>query len=236
MSAIGKQKTGDDPKLYSDVSGYYSSRQFAARYDCVYWLMPYDHLKYDPWEQLIQFREFLERQPDTSSTFKVTECDVGLITSGQMKGRKLMRLLGCYKLREGRNPPWVNPTYPMFEELEWTPTMDKRQFYFQLAIWGMWSRSEAATYFNDNRSNVHQVLKHRGIEWGEARDWGRERMANTVLLTRAWEGRTIAEQARALGMPTRTLVDWTNKYATLEEIPDRPKGQQYARKWEYTPQ
>lgn len=228
---IGQQKTGDEPAMYNRVDAYYSSLQFSARYDCVYYLMPFYHLKYDPWEQLTELREFFERQPETSSTFKFRECTAPIVASGHRKGRYLCRLLGSYRLRTGRNVPWVNPTYPQFAELDWTPEMHKAQFYFQLAIWGKWSRTEAAAYFNEARSNPKQLLKRRGINWAEARDWGRERMANTVLITREWEGRSVADMARALNMSVRTLQRWVNNYATLDEIPTRPREQRYSRKW-----
>lgn len=217
-----------------NADGWVSPVRFSASHDLLHYLVPYDHFQVDPWDRLHQLGEFFESLPETASTWAWADTEY-FSHAGCCKPRRRLfcTILGAWPLNYGsdRRNLSVNPYYNQLDRVDWTPDEHKVVHWLRMALVGKWTTRDACGRYNNNSAVVDEMFKARGMTWGGMQQLGRERVANTVLVTREWTGRSVADCARAMDMPARTLRQWVNRYATLDPVPQRPAEQGFGSGW-----
>lgn len=207
---------------------------FSNRLGCLHILMPYSHLKHDPWDYLLTGRRYLKNQPDTTSTWVWKEIP-GMATYRAMSGRRhdYAKLLGGWamdKVNNNRTYRYVNPHYQHVDKLNWTPLEDRGTHWDSLAQFGVFSSRKAAARYDASKSSVLRHFERNGKSWKECRDMGREMVCNAVKCSVEWTDRTQKECAEALGIHEMRLSDWLRRYTTVD-VPPRPCETQRADGW-----
>lgn len=219
-----------ESNLYSTNSteGVIPPKRFSEKHDVLHYMVPYEHFAYDPWDVLNELQSWLERQPDTRATWTWEDADTQSPCGCKPRWTTMCRLLGAWPLNSKNSGAtvWVNPYYGQLDELNWEPDADKVVHIFNSGAIGTQTITKVASRFNNWRNAINEICQHRDMPWGELRRYGKRRVANTVVVTKGWTGRSIASCARALGMPARTLRGWIDKHATVSRDFERP-----AEKW-----
>lgn len=207
---------------------------WSAKHDLIHYLVPFEHFAIDPWGTLNDVGAWLADQPDTSPTWHWSDVPAFNQNGNFAERRRLFsRLLGAYRVRTSSSNPdlWVNPTYPQEPQLEWVPLADKTRFYREMALLGRWSGREAANFYNAPKNNAFQTLRAEGEAWSAWREYGKRRLANTVVLVTNWTDRTIPECAAILDVAPAKLQRWCRQDCTLGRVPRRPTETGIARRW-----
>lgn len=204
-------------------ASYIAPRKWSASHDLMHYLTPYDHFRYDPWDELRALKESLE-SGDTA-TFKVTSTPTQALERNQKQMQLFADLLGAWPFNQSSNlaTVWVNPYYDQLDKVEWTPDEHKMTHWMRLALVGKWTSRHISAMYNNNSATVDGMFKTRGMTFGDVQAYGRRRLANTVHVTREWTGQSVRQAAFLLDIPPRTLRQWIAEYGTLETVPDPPK-------------
>lgn len=216
-----------ESNLYStnDTSGTIPPKRFSEKHDVLHYMVPYEHFAYDPWDVLHELQSWLERQPGTQATWTWDDADTDSPCGCKPRWELMSRLLGAWPLNSKNSGAtvWVNPYYGQLDELNWKPDEHKFTHVLEAGALGLFTAEEVGNRWNVGRTTVQGYCQHRSIPWQELRDYGRRRVANTVLVTKGWTGRSVRDCAFALGVPPRTLYDWVYDHATVSEDFERPE-------------
>lgn len=212
---------------------YIPPKQWSESHDLMHYMVPYDHFTYDPWDILNQLREWLQAQPETHATWTWEDAATDSNYGCQPRWDTMCRLLGAWPLNQKNSgaTTWINPYYGQLAELEWQPDEHKATHILRSGVVGTQTITTVASRFDNYKNAVYDMCQHRNVQWGELRRYGKRRVANTVVVTTTWSDRSIAECARALDMPPRTLRGWIEKYATVDATLERPDNKTFAHKW-----
>jgi len=229
-----KQSLNDPQELakLKTSSTYVSPKRWSASHDVIHYLMPYSHFNVDPWDQLKQFKDHLVSIPDSKATFKWRDLDFVNYGGDCSERLKIFSdLLGSYVFRRKSSRPsvWVNPYYMHFDELDWTPDEDKIVHWLRLGLYGRFTSRDLCSRFGNSPGTFSNIMSARAIPYGELRDYGKKRLANTVLAARDWEGYSVRECAKRLDMPRRTLTTWVNTHGDFDANP--PSSKPFSNDW-----
>jgi len=219
-TAISKLRTSAD---------YLSPKRWSASHDLIHFLTPYEHFDSDPWDDLKIYKNAVESLPSTQATFKFKDVH----PSNYFTNRQELfgDLIGAWRMDNRDTLPtvWVNPYYGQYELLDWEPDEHKIQHWLRLGLLGRWSSQDMCDRFDVSQGTFYNKLQARGFTWSELRDYGRKRVANTVLAAVKWKDHTIKELSTRLDMSRRTLTEWTNKHGDFDADP--PSSKPFSNDW-----
>lgn len=206
---------------------------YSQQLDCIHELLPYQHLRMDPWDELASIRDYCVTNRERMATFCYREVD-GLDPRGINGDRMHLycHLLGAWAMQKGsqRNYRWVNPRYVHYDDLEWTPINDRLAHWETLADLGIFSKADAANRYNQTREAVYYAFRRDGMSWSDRRTRGRERLANSIKVATTWTDLSKAQVARVLDCARSTVSEMVSREATVD-VPPRPCETQRARNW-----
>lgn len=221
---------------YDDIytGSHRSPRRWSAKHDVIHHLVPFDHFTTNPWDQLETLQTFLRELPDTASTWRFRDTP-GLSAKLNHTERiqVLTDIVGAWPITKEATlgTLWVNPHYPKLEHVEWVPDEHKMTHWLRTALVGKWTMRELSGRYGQNDSVLYTMFKHRGLTFGEAQAYGRQRLANTVTLTTEWTDMSVRACSRRLDVAHTTLRRWIDKHGTLDPVPERPSESGIGASW-----
>lgn len=221
-------------ELKTDSRGYIGPAQYSNQVGLIHHLVPYEHLSSDPWDELHELQTYLKEMPRTSSTWNFAELPLptnGIKAAGRLN--TLSMLTGSWPMMQtAKNCRWVNPYHPhvVGGEIDWTPITDRYEHWTTMADLGLFSQAEAAARYNVHPITVEREFERNNDSWDARKRMGRQNLANTIVATREWTGRTLADMAGILGTPRTTLSSLVRNNQVIPP-PERPCDTRISQKW-----
>lgn len=183
------------------------------------WLLPFEYLQHNPWDVLLQCRDYFENLHDYAATWEWSDLEGTWKRIPRDRQQRYATLLGSYRLQEGTltASKFTNPDYASDMTLECV--VDPVEHIKTAADTGVIDRVTIAEWHGEPESWVDQ----QPVAWDDRRERGRERAANAITVSQAWTDLSDADVQRALGLSESEFQALLNE-ATLVEIPERPAG------------
>jgi hypothetical protein len=197
--------------------------EWAKQHDAHAWLLPFDYKVNDPWDVLLDARDYFDQLHTFAATWEWGDLEYQKIATVEKMHDKLAILLGSYRIDNTQNgQKMVNPQYP--HDTPRHPVEDFETHLRIAASTGVVSALEVGRRYDMDNPRVWTRLDQCDISYSELRKRGQKRVANSIEIAHEWTGRPYTEFARALGRETRHVRRLRQKHATIEAIPPKPHG------------
>ena len=186
--------------------------EWAANFDIIHALAPFEYRSYDPVEIVAGARERLEELPPTAATIKPHQLMRAVDTSTYAPTHldTLFMLAGSWPTGESGSKEryYANPEYVHLESVDWaiTDPRERVEHLRRCASIGTLSTADIAPRFGfSHRGSLTAWFHRHELPWGEWRRWGQRRIGRTAEVIHDWSGRLYSEIAEALGLAETTL-------------------------------
>lgn len=209
-----------------------STTQWASRHNVISALVPFEHRNVDVVAELDALRKAIEQLPPTASSFTLGNLD-NYRDDGRLFTRPtsttgvttLLAIQGALPHEETvAKARYLNPEYVHDTPFASSRYSDRErvQIVRRAARLGTLDHSHLAAAFGFSPSRFRTWCHERGIPWLQWRQTGRVRLARTLRLIQAWDGRSKRSTGQLLTRPTRTVTQWMEKYASDFDVPPKP--------------
>lgn len=206
---------------------YVQSGKWAEKRNLIHEFIPFKYREKNPVEIIRKVNNEIENSHEYRKIIRMGHIDELDAHNKQVHSVMplYMEFLGAWqapKHSSRGSRKWVNPNYG---HIEHTPDVDEDIFSFarRVALLGTWSIRDVA---NACGLESHSSVAHYFTDktFGEFRERGIERLANTLKLWNEW-GYSHREISEAAPLVRQTVTKYINKKSTIGSVPPDPSAE-----------